>query len=319
MFGKNILPYYGIKVNITKKKEKGWNMKKLVEKARAQIVLEILPARMAEEISRLAQVRKDGLYGIRELRIRRKGVCTLLLGRESIPLISKINDEEMEAVLYGLTDGALYAHRDTIAEGFISLPRGIRVGVCGVARYDGERLTGISDMSSLIFRIPTGECAFLDRLYSVYDEGIGNGLLIYSPPGVGKTTAIRFLARAIGGGSNPKKVAVIDERSEFDENDYRGCAVDVLKGYKKGKGIEIATRTLSPDLIMIDEIGVDDSDSILLAIKCGVPVIATAHGGDKDEILSRPALKRFFDHRVFSRLLGISIKEGEYLLSVDNV
>ena len=294
-------------------------MKKLVEKSRVETILKFLPIRMSEEIFRLAETRKDGLYGVRELRIRRKGICTMLIGRENVPLISKINDEEMETLLSVLTDGALYAHRDTIAEGFISLPRGIRVGVCGVARYDGERLAGISEMSSLLFRIPSGECAFLDELYFIYNEGIGSGLLIYSPPGVGKTTAIRFLARMIGGGNNPKKVAVIDERSEFDEDDYHGCTVDVLKGYKKGKGIEIATRTLSPDLIMIDEIGVEDSDLIILAIKCGVPVIATAHGGNKDEILSRAALKSFFDYRVFSLILGISMKEGEYLLSVDKL
>ena len=294
-------------------------MKKLREKPRLERILRLLPKGMAEEILRLSEIRGGGLHSVKELRIRRRGICSLTVGRENLTLASGINDEETEALLYSLTEGALYAHRDTIAEGYIALRGGIRVGVCGMAKYDGERLAGISEISSLVFRLPTDECAFSDRLISLYNEGVGNGLLIYSPPGVGKTTAIRFLARAIGGGDEPRKVAVIDERSEFDETDYRGCTVDILKGYKKGKGIEIATRTLAPDIIMIDEIGVEDSDSILLALKCGVPIIATAHGGDRDEILSRPALRGFFDHRVFSRIIGISVKEGEYLLSADEV
>ena len=294
-------------------------MKKLVEKSRAELVLEFIPARVAEEILRLAMGRRDGLSGIREIRIRRNGVCTLTLGRENIPLISRINGNEMERIVEGITGGALYAHRDSIAEGFISLPRGIRAGVCGSAAYDEDRLVGISNMSSVLFRIPTGECAFADRLYDVYLGGIGRGLLIYSPPGVGKTTAIRRLAYMIGGGNNHKKVAVIDERGEFDENDYINCSVDILRGYKKRVGIEIATRTLSPELIIIDEIGAEESESILAAIKCGVPIVATAHAGDKDELLSRSALKRLFDSAAFSLLLGISFKEGEYLLSVDKI
>ena len=294
-------------------------MKKIMEKPRVELVLEFLPLRMAEEILQLSKGRKDGLYGIRELRIRRKGVCTLTLGRENIPLASSINEEEMYAISERLTGGALYAHRDSIAEGFISLPRGIRVGVCGSAAYDGERLVGISNMSSLLFRIPTGECAFAGRLYEIYLGGIGRGLLIYSPPGVGKTTAIRKLAYMISVGKNPKRVAVIDERGEFDENDYHGCSVDILKGYKKGAGIEIATRTLSPDLIMIDEIGAEDAEPVLSAIRCGVPIVATAHAGDKDELLSRTTLKRFFDSSAFDLLVGIYMKDGEYLLSVDKI
>ena len=206
-----------------------------------------------------------------------------------------------------------------IAEGFISLPGGIRVGVCGSAAYDGEKLVGISNMSSLLFRIPTGECAFEDELYAVFCEGIGRGMIIYSPPGVGKTTAIRRLAYMIGGGNSPKRVAVVDERGEFDENDYFDRRVDILRGYKKGIGIEIATRTMSPDLITIDEIGADDVEPMLSAIKCGVPIIATAHAADKYELLSRPALRRFFDCSAFDKLVGIRVENGKYILSVDSL
>ena len=294
-------------------------MKKLMERPRAELALGLLPRRIADEIYRLALGRREGLSGIREIRIRRGGACSLMLGKENIRLFSTVGGEEMESIVEGLTRGALYAHRDSIAEGFISLPRGIRVGVCGSAAYDGERLVGISDMSSLVFRIPTGECAFSRELYEIFLGGIGRGMLIYSPPGVGKTTAIRSLALSVGSGKNPKRVAVIDERGELDSQDYLGCEVDILRGYKRRVGIEIATRTLSPDLIMIDEIGADDADAILSVIKCGIPIVATAHAGDRDELLSRPALKGLFDCSAFGIILGISLCDGEYRLSPEEI
>ena len=290
-----------------------------MEKPRASLVLSLLPIGLADEIFRLASGRHAGLSGIREIRVRRGGVSTLSLEGESIRLIYKVTAEEMDGIIEGLTRGALYAHRDSIAEGFISLPRGIRAGVCGSATYDGDRLVGISDMSSLVFRIPTGECAFSEDLYEIFLAGIGRGMLIYSPPGVGKTTAIRRLAYMVGGGKDAKRVVVVDERGEFDESDYIGRQVDILRGYKKGIGVEIATRTLSPDLIIIDEIGAEDAEPLISAVKCGVPIVATAHAGDKAELLSRLALRRLFDCSVFDIVLGISCKNGEYRLSPEPI
>lgn len=294
-------------------------IQKLAEKPRAELALSTLPPRIAEEIYRIASGRREGLFGIREIRIRRGGACTVRLGREDIRLFSAVGSAEMEYIVDRLTRGALYAHRDSIAEGFISLPRGIRVGICGSAAYDGEGLVGISEMSSLVFRIPTGECEFAEELYGIFCSGVRRGMIIYSPPGVGKTTAIRSLAMRLGSGKHPRRVAVIDERCELDELDYLGCEVDILRGYKKQTGIEIATRTMSPDLIMIDEIGVDDAKAILGALQCGIPFVATAHARTRDELLSKPALKKLFDCSVFDRIVGISLYEGEYILRAEEI
>ena len=128
-----------------------WIMKKLMDSPRAEIVLKLLPRYIADEIFRLAAGRREGLFGIREIRIRRHGVCSLLVGREDIRLFSTVSDRDMDKIVEGVTGGALYAHRDSIAEGYINLPRGIRVGVCGSAAYDGEGLVGISNMTSSEF------------------------------------------------------------------------------------------------------------------------------------------------------------------------
>ena len=292
---------------------------KVKEKLRIYRALSLLPEGLSEEILRLAEGRKDGPSGIREIRVRREGVSSLLLSGESIRLYYRVGREETEALMEKLVDGALYAHRDGIASGYICLDGGIRVGICGSARYDGERLVGVGDMRSLLFRIPTGECAFADEIARIFRSGVRSGMLIYSPPGVGKTTALRTLALSLGGGAQPIRVAVVDERCEFSEEDYAGREVDILKGYKRRSGIEIATRTMSPELIMIDEIGADDAEALIGVVRCGIPLVATAHAASLDELMSKRSLAPLFSCGVFDTLVGISLSEGKYRLTVDRI
>lgn len=294
-------------------------MMKTKQKSPAQMVVELMPLAIKEEICRLANSRRGGIDEIREIMIRRQGVCSILIGCEELRLYRGISGEETEALIERLIGGALYAHRDSIANGYISLDGGVRVGVCGSAAYDGDRLVGVSDMRSLLFRIPTGKCEFSRELYEIFSDGIGQGVLIYSPPGVGKTTALRSLATSVGGGERPLRVCVVDERCEFDPWDYTDCKVDILRGYKRREGIEIATRTLSPELIMIDEIGADDGEALMGVVRCGIPLIATAHAGSRDELMSKPSLRGLFDCSVFGLLVGISRRDGSYRLTVDKL
>ena len=294
-------------------------MQRVREKSPVERVISLLPEAVAGEVTRLAEGRKDGLSGIKEIRIRRGGACTLLIGRENLRLFSTVDKEQIDALVDRLLDGALYAHRDSIAEGYISLEGGIRVGICGSAAYDGDRLVGVGNMSSLLFRIPSGVCEFSGELYEIFASGIGSGMLIYSPPGVGKTTALRSLAGMVGGGKNPKRVAIIDRRCEFSEEDYRGCEVDILKGYKRKEGIEIATRTMSPEVVMIDEIGADDAEALIGVIKCGIPLIATAHAASREELMMKRSLGQLFACSVFDIIVGISRDSEGYRLHYERL
>ncbi len=294
-------------------------MLKLRESPAAEIVTGLLPTAFAEEIERIARSRRGGMSGIREISVRQFGISEINVLGERIPLRSEIDASGMEVLLQNLMQGALYAHRDSIASGYISLAGGIRVGVCGSTGYEDGRMVGVSNISSLNFRIPSGECAFSEELYSVFCEGIGSGMLIYSPPGVGKTTALRSLARSIGSGKNPLRVAVVDERLEFRCEDYIGCRVDLLRGYKRREGIEIATRTMSAELIMIDEIGADDALSIVDVVRCGVPIIATVHASSYDEVTKKASLRSLFECSAFESFLGISREGVKYKLRVDKL
>lgn len=284
---------------------------------RAALVLEYLPVGLASEIRRIASARCAGICGLREVRVRARGLCSILHQRERIPLYYSPGAEEVAELVKRLSDGALYAHRDSIASGYISLGRGIRVGICGYAKYEYKSFVGVSDLRSLVFRIPTGECEFSEELYRIYSEREVSGMLIYSPPGVGKTTALRALAYKIGTGNGARRVAVIDERCEFSEEDYSSSEVDILKGYKRKIGIEIATRTMSPEVVMIDELGADEAAGVAAAVRTGVPFIATAHAGSIEELCSKPSLAPLFECGAFELFVGISFENGKYRLTVD--
>ncbi len=241
--------------------------------------------------------------GIFEIRLRLRGRCSLRLADGTRELPFTLDEAEMEAVLDRLTGGSLYAHRDTLLEGYLDPIPGLRVGVCGRMQYDGGSPVGISEVRSLIFRISHGRCEFEDELYGIWRARGDGGLLIYSPPCGGKTTAIRRLAAQIG--RSGVRVCAVDERCEFVPEEYADAEVDILRGYGKAKGIEIAVRTLGAEVVIADEIGAQEVRSVMSALTLGVPMIATVHARSAEEIMRRPVFGPFLDAGVFGTLVGI--------------
>ena len=286
-----------------------------MQNLKATSAVSLLPRQLQDEIIRLFG--REGVGGLNEIRIRRQGRCSVLHGGRLITLRYSPSARQTEEILSGMLGGALYSHRDSIASGYISLAGGVRVGVVGNARYEDGRLVGVSDIRSLIIRIPTGVCHFASHIHSIYTERAGRGMLIYSPPGVGKTTALRSLAYTLGGGKTPIRVAVIDERREFDESEYRECEVDILRGYKRRAGIEIAVSVTAPEVIIVDEIGGEDTSALASAMRCGVPVIAATHGRSLKEIRTKPSLREIMSLGIFDTFVGISKGEDGYKLTVD--
>ena len=291
-------------------------MLRVEEKCAAEAVISVLPERFEKEIIQLCRSRMGGLSEIREIRLRASGRASVRLGAELLPLFCSVTAEEITNIVTGICGGAVYAQRDKISEGYISFDRGVRVGIVGSARYEGRTLVGVDEISSLVFRIPGSGCDIADELESAFFSSV-SGMLIYSAPGGGKTTALRSLARTLGSGKKPLRVCVVDEREEFFSEDYRGCEVDILRGYKRQAGLEIATRTMSPDVVMIDEIGCDDAIAIKDALRCGVPIVATAHARTFRELMSKTSLRPLFEISAFDVFAGISERDGRHILTVD--
>lgn len=266
----------------------------------------MLPRQMRCEIERIGLSRRDFPDGLSEVRLRSPGRCSLVMSGENIILSSQISREETEEILRRMTGGSLYAFRDSICEGYVTLECGIRVGVCGRARYEGGRIVGVSEIASLVFRIPHGVSDTAGEIFRAWEARGMPGLLIYSPPGCGKTTALRSLAALIGGGARPRRVVVVDERCEFSADDYSSATVDILSGYTRELGIGIATRTMSAEVIMVDEIGGEaEARGIFGAVRCGVPLIASIHASTLCEAVTKPGIMRFLRCGAFSLFAGI--------------
>lgn len=286
-------------------------MKKCVKK-----ILSLLPVKTRAEIERLAAQRGER---ISEIRLRAAAKSTVTLSGERIPLLTAVSAEEVRRTVSLLCEGSIYAHRENIGSGYISLEGGIRVGLCGRAVYDGGGLVGIADISSLVFRIPTEDFFDVPSLLSAW-EGAERGMLIYSPPGVGKTTALRALVKALGSGKNSKQIAVIDERGEFSAEDYEKCTVDILCGYKRAEGAEIALRTLAPEIIAVDEIGsASEAEAITSSLNSGVKVMATAHAKSLSELYMRSGIAPLLRRNIFDVFTGIAADGGIRSLTVEHI
>ena len=280
-------------------------------------VLAALPSQLALEIKNAVQLQRRRIP--EELRLRAYGASSALVLGERIPLLTSLDTSVLSNIASSLVQGALYAHRESLEEGYISLASGVRVGVFGQARYDGGRLVGVSGVTSLVFRIPTEPRTAYAELYPAFLRSV-HGMLIYSSPGVGKTSALRSLVGILGRASPSLQVAVVDERREFLPEDYRGASVDVLQGYKKDLGMEIALRTAAPDVIAVDEIGSEREAMLMVSsLSSGVRFLASAHAGTLEELLSRPILRPFFSLRAFDVFCRIEREGSRRRVFIDTI
>ncbi len=206
----------------------------------------------------------------------------------------------MRSAVAALCEGALYAYRDSIGMGYIAAGDGIRVGIVGVAKYDGGILAGVGDISSLVYRLPAVHCDYGEELYRAWLGQGGGNMIVASPPMGGKTTALRSLAEYIGSGRAAKRVTVVDERCEFDPLDYKDASVDLIRGYRREVGIELAVRVMSAEVIIVDEILTErEAEAVMTALGSGVTVITSTHAATRDGLLERKCVSGLLSSGAF--------------------
>ncbi len=279
---------------------------------------ELLPARLKEELEKVVPA---GLFP-EELRLRRGRCASVSVGGMNLRLDCVFTGEEMDALLLLLCGGSLYAHGDTLCRGYLTLPYGIRVGVCGHANTVEDRVVGITDISAFVIRIPHraprigGEICGLLR-----DRPLAGGVLIFAPPAVGKTTLLRAVCARMADGEDPWRVVVVDTRGELSFSlDSPRLLVDVLTEYPRGVGISIAARSMAAQLIVCDEIGdLEEAREIVAAGGCGVPLLASAHAGTLADLLARPAFALLHEARCFGTYVRITRHEERFDFRYDVV
>ena len=287
-------------------------------------ILKYLPKKVADAVGGFGEDLKGNTVWISEIRLRANApISVSCMGRNIFRFRGKTvvcDDFEVAESLQKLCEDSVHTYSETLREGFVTLENGYRIGVCGRAGTSGESIKNIYGISSLSIRIPHPIRGISgDILKMLTENGSVQSALFYAPPNVGKTTLIRDIAASLSGGETPKKVALIDTRGEIYMRElFCNSLVDVLRGYPRAKGIEIATRTLSPEVIFCDEIGsAEEARAILSAQNSGVPLIATAHADSREALLRRPNIKMLYDSGIFRYYIGISRKEGEKKFSFD--
>ena len=212
------------------------------------------------------------------------------------------------------TASSYYAWEHEMANGYLTLPGGHRVGFCGSCIIRDGAVTGMRDVSSVNVRAARQLKGISDELmpYLLGESGIKNTLII-SPPGCGKTTLLRDIARNLSDGFGEFtgiNVAVADERGEIGAcyrgevtNDL-GRRTDVWDGCPKAEGMLLLLRSRGPGVLLTDEIGSrQDEEAICRALHAGVSVVASAHGRGRADVLRRlPGVGALFTLFVTLRL-----------------
>ena len=198
-----------------------------------------------------------------------------------------LSRQEIEDIFMKMCNYSVHSLTENIAEGFITLEGGCRIGVYGTAVVRDGKITSVRNIEGINIRVPAEYRGCAQPIYNrLFYSRIPN-TVICGPPMSGKTTVLRDLSRLISD-EGMKKVAVIDERSELSGGDL-GFNTDILKNYPKAQGIGIAVRTLSPDVIICDEIGtLCEAQELCSLVNSGVKFIVTMHCSDLTELKRRP-------------------------------
>lgn len=233
-----------------------------------------------------------------------------------------ITKEEMMETISYVTHYSLYAYEDEMRQGFLTIEGGHRIGIAGKMVMEGNKVKSIKYISFLNIRLTHEKkgCANCLLPY-IIDHGRICHTLLVSPPRGGKTTILRDLVRQLSNGTKFLQgvtVGVVDERSEIGgsylgvpQNDL-GIRTDVLDCCPKAEGMMMLIRSMSPQVIAVDEIGdYEDSRAIEAVMNCGCKVIATVHGSSIEDIQKKPLLQQMVTQRVFERYVILGKKPGK--------
>ena len=227
-------------------------------------------------------------------------------------------------LLERITNHSLYAMEEELKRGYITVAGGHRIGLAGRTVLEAGSVRGLRDIGGFNIRIARdiagASAELLPKLLDPLKQSVRSALLL-APPQQGKTTTIRDLSRAVSYGRwghpdaarwRARKVGIVDERSEiaacvkgvptFDV----GPRTDVMDACPKAEGMMMMLRSMSPELLVADEIGrPEDGEAIREAANAGVAVIATAHACDIGEARSRPVLRRLLDEGAFEAVVEL--------------
>ncbi len=227
-----------------------------------------------------------------------------------------LTQKELKETVEYLCNYSMYAFEEEVRQGFLTLAGGHRVGLGGRVLSEQGRIRGMKYIAFLNIRFAhqVMGCAN-EALVHIRQRSMIYHSLILSPPGCGKTTSLRDIIRQLS--NEGYTVGVVDERAEIaacylgaPQNDI-GIRTDVLDCCPKAAGIPMLIRSMTPQILAVDEIGSrEDIQALHYAVGCGCRLLATVHAASYEELETKPLWQELLAARVFERFLVLEKRGG---------
>lgn len=273
----------------------------------------VLPLELRQEALDLPAVSK---LRVEELRLRTGWPVSAVFPEGELSLSGpKVRPEHLEQLLELASRASVHAVLEQLNQGFVTIQGGHRVGLCGTVAQEGGQTRALRNLSSASVRIarqfPGIAAEVAGQLFE--DKRLQNTLLL-APPGAGKTSLLRDLIRVIseGEGVPPLRVGVVDQRGELGaawqgvpQLDL-GRRTDLLDGCPKALGLMMLLRAMNPQVLAVDEVTApEDVEALLSTGGCGVALLATLHGRNREDLKRRALYRDLVGAGLFRRLITI--------------
>ena len=275
-----------------------------------ECVTKILPNEIKKSIEMLENKEK-----ITEIRLRVGKNVRVYYGKLEKELYTLVSKQDLVKILSNISSNSIYSVQNDINKGFVTIEGGNRIGIAGEIVVVDEKIKNIKEISSMNIRVSKEFIGSSDSVMDkIVQDGIVRNTIIISPPGLGKTTLLRDIVRNLSEiGYN---VSLIDERGEIAAM-YNGKAslnigdrTDVISFVDKAFGMQMAVRSLAPDVVCTDEIGNEqDVEAVKYLCKSGVAFVTTMHGKCLEDITRGP-MKKIIDEGYLETLIVLSKKCG---------
>lgn len=276
-------------------------------------IIELLPPVIGAQLKELTNKLED----IEEIRIRVGRPLEVMSGKDIMYGHKPVLREDADLFLNKVSQYSFYMLEEELKRGYITVEGGHRVGLAGRVILENGRVKGLRDITFFNIRIARQKKGMVNEWVQYLYHNRWLSTLIIGPPQTGKTTFLRDLARfATFGDPSSRipamKVGIVDERSEIagcvqgvPQMEF-GIRVDVLDGCPKAEGMMMMIRSMSPEIIVADEIGrIEDSEAMMEAVNAGITLFITAHGHSLNDILARPIMKNIVKEANFERIVEL--------------
>lgn len=280
---------------------------------RQEQILNILPVHIRWKVK---EMRLDFKH-LQEIRVRVGKYIIFCYGEKELILNEEkrfqIKEEHLKEILEYISQYSLYTYEQELKQGYLTIEGGHRIGLAGKVILEHGKIKTLKYITSMNIRVAHEVVGCSNKIMPYVREGIVYHTLIISPPRCGKTTLLRDLIRVLSDGIEEIQgltVGVVDERSELGAC-YRGIPqnnlgtrTDILDGCPKGEGMMMLVRSMSPQVIVVDEIGIEeDIYAINYVIRCGCKIIASIHGTSLEDVRRKPVMQELIEKQVFERYI----------------